>query len=181
MCVAASHNITLRSPLCFVCPVLSAAPCYSCLTHFVLPLSCYVLCCLKHSYLCAALLILLLLLFCPALSAAHVITDQISKFRIPGGLDAHWLISTYQLRARPTSVAIGGNCVCVLSSLECNLYRLLVASLTAGLNIVPITEKFSVMSRESSRGNVSGYCRNLGSLRAGTRHHGGRRVRCSPS
>ncbi len=61
---------------------------------------------------------LLLLLFCPALSAAHVITDQICKFHIPGGLDAHWLISTYQLRARPTSVAIGGNCVCVLSSLS---------------------------------------------------------------
>ncbi len=53
----------------------------------------------------------------------------------------------------------------VLSSLECNLYRLLVASLTAGLNIVPIMEN----SHESSRGNVSGYYRNLGSLRAGTR------------
>ncbi len=79
------------------------------------------------------------------------------------------------------SIAIGGNCVCVLSSLSVNLYRLLVASLTAGLNIVPTTEKFSVMSRESSRGNVSGYCRNLGSLRAGTRHHGGRRARCSSS
>ncbi len=34
-----------------------------------------------------------------------------------------------------------------------------------------------MMSRESSRGNVSGYYRNLGSLRAGTRHHGGRRAR----
>ncbi len=81
----------------------------------------------------------------------------------------------------PSSVAIGGNCVCVLSSLVCNLYRLLVASLTAGLNIIPITEHLSVMSRESSRGNVSGYYRNLGSLRAGTRHHGGRRARCTTS
>ncbi len=40
----------------------------------------------------------------------------------------------------PSRVTIGGNCVCVLSSLVCNLYRLLVASLTAGLNIVPIME-----------------------------------------
>ncbi len=32
--------------------------------------------------------------------------------------------------------------------------RLPVASLTAGLNSVPITEKFSVMSRESSKGNA---------------------------
>ncbi len=54
-------------------------------------------------------------------------------------LDAHWLISTYQLRARlQASLFVG--IVCVLSSLEYNLYRLLVASLTAGLNIVPITE-----------------------------------------
>ncbi len=75
----------------------------------------------------------------------------------------------------PSSVAIGGNCVCVLSSLECNLYRLLVASLTVGLNIVPITEKFSVMSRESSRGNVSGYYRNL-VPESGTRHHGMHRI-----
>ncbi len=75
----------------------------------------------------------------------------------------------------PSSVAIGGNWVCVLSSLVCNLYRLLVASLMAGLNIVPITENSSVMSRESSRGNISDYYRNR------TRHHGGRRARCSTS
>ncbi len=54
-------------------------------------------------------------------------------------LDAHWLISTYQLRARLQASLLVG-IVCVLSSLECNLYRLLVASLTAALNIVPITE-----------------------------------------
>ncbi len=58
----------------------------------------------------------------------------------------------------PSSVAIGGNCVCVPSSLVCIVQgRLLVASLTAGLNIVPIMENFSMMSRESSIGNVSGY------------------------
>ncbi len=63
--------------------------------------------------------------------------------------------------------------MCVLSSLVCIVQgRQLIASLTAGLNIVPITEHFSMMSCESSRGNVSGYYRNyLGSLRAGTRHH----------
>ncbi len=72
----------------------------------------------------------------------------------------------------PSSIIIGGNCVCVCSILlVCNLYWLLVASLTAGLNIVPIKENFSVMSHESSRENVSGYYRNLCSLRAGTRHH----------
>ncbi len=55
----------------------------------------------------------------------------------------------------PSSVAIGGNGVCALSSLVCIVQgRLLVASLTAGLNIVLITENFSVMSRESSRGNA---------------------------
>ncbi len=71
---------------------------------------------------------------------------------------------------------MGGN-----STSLCNWYRLPVASLTAGLNSVPITESFSVMSRESSIGNVSGYYRNLGSLRAGTRHHGDRRDHCSSS
>ncbi len=60
-------------------------------------------------------------------------------------------------------------------------YGLPVASLTAGLNSIPITESFSVMSRESSRGNVSCYYRNLGSLRAGTRHHGDRRDHCLSS
>ncbi len=76
----------------------------------------------------------------------------------------------------PSSVAICGNCVCVLSSLECNLYRLLVASLTAGLNIVPITENSPWCLVKAREGTVSGYYRNLGSLRAGTRHHGGRRT-----
>ncbi len=35
------------------------------------------------------------------------------------------------------------------------------------------------MSRDSSIRERSGYYRNLGSLRAGTRHHGRRRVRYS--
>ncbi len=78
------------------------------------------------------------------------------------------------------SAAIGGNDVYSIS-LVCNLYRLPVASLMAGLNSVPITENFSVMSRESWIRKVSGYYRNLGSLRAGTRHHGSRRDRCSSS
>ncbi len=55
------------------------------------------------------------------------------------GLDAHWLISTYQLRAC-LQASLLVEIVCVLSSLVCNLYRLFVASLTAGLNIVPIME-----------------------------------------
>ncbi len=45
--------------------------------------------------------------------------------------------------------------MCVLSSLVCIVQsRLLVASLTAGLNIVPVTESFSMISHESSRGNA---------------------------
>ncbi len=47
------------------------------------------------------------------------------------------------------SAVIGGNAIAL-----CNWYRLPVASLTAGLNNVPIMEKFSVMSRESSKGNA---------------------------
>ncbi len=50
------------------------------------------------------------------------------------------------------SVVIRGNATSL-----CNGYRLSVASLTAGLNSVPITESFFVMSRESLIGNVSGY------------------------
>ncbi len=63
----------------------------------------------------------------------------------------------------------------------CNWYMLPIASLTVGLNSVPMTDSFSEMSHESSIGNVSGYYRNLGSLRAGTRHHGDRRDHCSSS
>ncbi len=45
-------------------------------------------------------------------------------------------------------------------SLVCNLYRLPIASLMAGLNSVPITDNFSVMSRERSiRERLSGYYR----------------------
>ncbi len=46
------------------------------------------------------------------------------------------------------------------------------------LREIGLLGEFSVMSGESSRGNVSGYYRNLGSLRAGTRHDGGRPARC---
>ncbi len=44
----------------------------------------YVLCCLSTVISVQPLTVLLLLLFCPLLSAAYVITDQICKFRIPG-------------------------------------------------------------------------------------------------
>ncbi len=47
------------------------------------------------------------------------------------------------------SATIGGNDVYSIL-LVCNLYRLPIVSLMAGLNSVPITENFSVMSRESS-------------------------------
>ncbi len=62
----------------------------------------------------------------------------------------------------------------------CNWYRLLVASLTVGINIVPILE-ISQWCLVKFEGERSGYCRSLSSLRAGTRHHGGRRARCSPA
>ncbi len=55
-------------------------------------------------------------------------------------LDAHWLISTYQLRVRlQASLLVGIVCVCSIFA-SVYLYRLLVASLTAGLDNVPITE-----------------------------------------
>ncbi len=57
----------------------------------------------------------------------------------------------------------------------CNLYRLLVASLKAGLDIVPHSGSTAVC-RDSSRGNVSGYFHNLGSLI--TRHRDGRHAHC---
>ncbi len=74
------------------------------------------------------------------------------------------------------SAVIGGNATSL-----CNGYRLSVASLTVGLNSVPITESFSVMSRESSIGNASGYYHYLGSLRAAGTRHGNRRDHCSSS
>ncbi len=162
MCVAASHSNYSAQPSMLL---LLFSALYSvqlllfmsdslCATIIML---CFML--LKHSYHCAAPYntVVASVLPCSQRSPRYYWPDM--QISYTWGLDAHWLISTYQLRARPTSVAIGGNCVCVLSSLSVNFYRLLVASLTAGLNIVPITENFSVMSRESSSGNVSGYYR----------------------
>ncbi len=51
------------------------------------------------------------------------------------------------LHLSAVSAVIDGN-----STSLCNWYRLPVASLTAGLNNVPIAEKFSVMSRSRSQG-----------------------------
>ncbi len=56
------------------------------------------------------------------------------------GLDAYWLTATYQLWARLTaSLLVGSVYVRILSSLSVSGTGF-VASLTAGLNIVPITE-----------------------------------------
>ncbi len=58
------------------------------------------------------------------------------------GLDAYWLTATYlSAVSSPNSVTIGGKCVCAYSIFaECVSGTGFVASLTAGLNIVPITE-----------------------------------------
>ncbi len=108
----------------------------------VLPLSCNVMfLLLKHSYLCAAPYSALLRLFCPVFSAGNVISIHICKFHIP------WfrrLLAYLHLSAvsppnkRPYWWEV---CMCVFYlRWVSNWYRLLVASLTAGLNIVPITE-----------------------------------------
>ncbi len=86
------------------------------------------------------------------------------------GLDAHWLISTYQLRAC-LQASLLVEIVCVLSSLVCNLYQAVRSLSHGGIEYRSHNGDFSVMSRKSSRGNVSGYYRNLGSLRVGTKHH----------
>ncbi len=96
-------------------------------------------CCLTQLSLCSLLTMLLFLLL-PCFSAQH--TLLLTRYANFVYLGFRRSLAYLHLSAAspPSSVAIGGNCVCVLSSLECNLYRLLVASLTAGLNIIPITE-----------------------------------------
>ncbi len=97
------------------------------------------------------------------------------------GLDAHWLISTYQLRAcLQASLLVGIVYVCsIFASVQ--LVQAVHSLSHGGIEYRSHNGDFSVMSRESSRGNVSGYYRNLGSLRAGTRHHGGHCARWSTS
>ncbi len=74
--------------------------------------------------------------------SSKLITDQICKFRIPR-LRRSLAYRSLSAASPPSSFAIGGNGVSVLSSLVCIVHgRLLVASLTAGLNIVPITENY---------------------------------------
>ncbi len=87
-----------------------------------------------------SLLTMLLFLLLPCFSVQH--TLLLTRYANFVYLGFRRSLAYLHLSAAspPSSVAICGNCVCVLSSLECNLYRLLVASLTAGLNIVPITE-----------------------------------------
>ncbi len=99
--------------------------------------SCFVF---TAAYLCAVSHNAVLFLLLPCFSAQHtLLLTRYANFVYLGFRRslAYLHLSAASL---PSSVAIGGNCVCVLSSLVCNLYRLLVASLMAGLNNVPITE-----------------------------------------
>ncbi len=90
---------------------------------------------------------------CPVSQRNILNTHQICTFCIPR-LRSSLAYLHLSAASLPSSFAIGGNGVCVLSSLVCIVQsRLLLASLTVGLNIIPIPEK-SVMSRESSRGNA---------------------------
>ncbi len=136
-------------------------------------------CCLTQLSLCSLLTMLLFLLL-PCFSAQHtLLLTRYANF-VYLGFRRSLAYLHLSAASSPSSIAICENCVCVLSSLECNLYRLLVAS-HGGIEYRFHNGEFSVMSRESLRGNVSGYYRNLGSLRAGMRHHGGRRARCTTS
>ncbi len=134
--------ITLCSPLCYCC-CLPCTQCSSSYTMYIL--LCTIMfcvdCCLTQLSLCSILTMLLFLLL-PCFSAQH--TLLLTRYANFVYLGFRRSLAYLHLSAAspPSSVAICGNCVCVcvLSSLECNLYRLLVASLTAGLNIVPITE-----------------------------------------
>ncbi len=157
MCLLPHTVITLCSPLWLLCCCLPWTRCTSNYSmsnllvyhHHVM---CY--CCLNTIISVQPLSMLGWFCFCPVSQRSILITDQICKFRIPRLRCS--LAYLHQSAASPTSsVAIGGNGVCVLSSLLCIVQgRLLIASLTAGLNIIPITENFSVMSHESSRGNA---------------------------
>ncbi len=97
-----------------------------------------VYCCLTQLSLCS-LSQCCCFCFCPVSQRSMRYYWPDMQISYTWALDAYWLISTYQLRARLQASLLVG-IVCVLSSLVCNLYRLLVASLRAGLNIVPITE-----------------------------------------
>ncbi len=135
--------------------------------------------CLNTVISVQSLTVLSLYLFCPVLSVAYVISNQIWKFRIPG---FRCLLAYLQLSAAsPPNKRryLWEVCMCIFYLCwVCNWYRLLVASLT--VNIVPIMEN-SLWCLVKLEGECSGYCDNLGSLRAGTRHHGDQRVRCSPA
>ncbi len=70
------------------------------------------------------------------LSVANLLLTRYANF-VYLSLDTHWLISTYLLRFRLQASLLVGM-VCVLSSVVCIVQgRLLVAFLTAGLNINP--------------------------------------------
>ncbi len=115
VCLLPHTVITLYSLyaiVAVVCPVLSAAPVIQCIFYWCTIMFC-VYCCLTQLSLwrlsqCCCFC------FCPVSQSKHTfITDQICKFRIPGLLDAHWLISTYQLRVRlQASLLVGIVCVC---------------------------------------------------------------------
>ncbi len=94
----------------------------------------------KHSYLCAAPHSVLLRKF--ALFSAQL-TLFLSRYANFVYLGFRRLLAYRHLSAvsSPNSVTIGGKCVCAYSIFaECVSGTGFIASLTAGLNIVPITE-----------------------------------------
>ncbi len=143
MCLLPHTVITLCSPLWYCCCCLSCTQCSSSYTMYSIFYWCTIMFCvdcgLTQLSLCSLLTKLLFLLL-PCFSVQH--TLLLTRYANFVYLGFRRSLAYLHLSAAspPSSVAIGGNCVCVLSSLECNLYRLLVASLTVGLNIVPITE-----------------------------------------
>ncbi len=141
MCLLPHTVITLRSPLCYCCCCLPCTQCSSSYTMYILLVYHHVLCLLLlNTVISVQPLTMLLFLLLPYFSVQHtLLLTRYANFVYLGFRRS--LAYLHLSAARPpSSVAIGGNCVCVLSSLVCNLYRLFVASLTAGLNIIPITE-----------------------------------------
>ncbi len=139
MCVCCLTQYSLYSLYAIVvvvCPVLSAAPVIQCIFYWCTIMFCY--CCLTQLSLCS---LSQCCCFASALFSAQL-TLLLTRYANFVYLGFRRSLAYLHLSAAspPSSVAIGGNCVCVLFSLVCNLYRLLVASLTAGLNNVPITE-----------------------------------------
>ncbi len=141
MCLLPHTVITLCSPLCYCCCCLPCTQCSSSYTMYILLVYHHVLCWLLFNKLSlCSLLTMLLFLLLPCFSAQHtLLLTRYANF-IYLGFRRSLAYLHLSAASPPSSIAICGNCVCVLSSLECNLYRLLVASLTVGLNIVPITE-----------------------------------------